>query len=175
MAPLGAGRKSGERNGDASVRGRRRVTLIEYLSLVGIIALVIAILLPSLQRLRLNARRDPCSSNMRVIGQALLLYSVDHGGRYPQRLEELLGYDWSPSPERFRCGISGKPVIFVGLGAVASDLTADDVVAHEQPSGHDGEGSNVLYGDGHVAWLTSDQLERELGLSTTRAATRPAR
>src|SRR4029079_19249696 len=51
---------------------------------IGIIALLISILLPSLNRARETANRVKCSSNLRQIGQALLLYSNDNKGNYPK-------------------------------------------------------------------------------------------
>src|SRR4051812_23416007 len=98
------------------------------LVIVGMIALIFAIILPSIHRLRQTRGIVPCASNMRVIGQALLLYSQSHGGRYPQRLDKLLGYAWSPSKDRLVCAVSGKPAVFVAPAAVAAHLTAADVV-----------------------------------------------
>ncbi|CAN5507461.1 hypothetical protein BH09PLA1_BH09PLA1_20120 [soil metagenome] len=153
-----------------------RVTSPAVLIFIGICALGIAIILPSINRLRMTTRSvPPCASNMRIVGQALLLYSMEHSGKYPQRLDELLGYDWSPSADRFSCATSGKPAVFMSPGATASDLTAEDIVAHEPLSAHNAEGSNVLYGDGHVNWVTPVELARELELTTTRASTRRSR
>src|SRR5207248_9797774 len=59
-------------------------TLVELLVVIGIIALLISILLPSLNRERETANRVKCGSNIRQIGQAILLYANENKGNYPR-------------------------------------------------------------------------------------------
>jgi len=63
---------------------RKGFTLVELLVVIGIIALLISILLPSLNRARETANRVKCGSNMRQIGQAILLYANENKGNYPR-------------------------------------------------------------------------------------------
>ncbi len=65
------------------MRRRRGFTLIELLVVIGIIALLIAILLPALSKAQRSARAVACSANLRTILQAMITYANDHNGAFP--------------------------------------------------------------------------------------------
>ena len=75
----------------ASKRSVRRAephgfTLIELLVVVAIIALLVAILLPSLNAARGHAERIVCASNVRQFAMAFYYYCNDNGGQMPEHM-----------------------------------------------------------------------------------------
>jgi prepilin-type processing-associated H-X9-DG protein/prepilin-type N-terminal cleavage/methylation domain-containing protein len=69
---------------DRSSSKARAFTLVELLVVIGIIALLIGILLPSLSAARASSLKIKCAANMRSIGQTMQQYAGDFQGWVPR-------------------------------------------------------------------------------------------
>jgi prepilin-type N-terminal cleavage/methylation domain-containing protein/prepilin-type processing-associated H-X9-DG protein len=65
---------------------RRGFTLIELLIVIAIIAILAALLLPTIERVRARARRVQCASQLRQIGLAFHSFSHDHNSQFPMKV-----------------------------------------------------------------------------------------
>src|SRR6185503_7949764 len=63
---------------------RKAFTLVELLVVIGIIAVLIGVLLPALNKARAQSQSVACLSNMRQLGQALNMFAQEHKGYLPK-------------------------------------------------------------------------------------------
>lgn len=147
-------------------------------------ALPAAVMLPALSRAREMADRVKCASNMRQLGQAMLMYANANQNQLPDSLKSLAQFDSTLSPAVFVCpSDSKKPAspqslaadlaagrnvsyVYVGKG-LSSSAPPDVVLLYEPLQDHRREGMNVLFADGHVEFL---QRSQAMTILTERAA-----
>jgi prepilin-type N-terminal cleavage/methylation domain-containing protein/prepilin-type processing-associated H-X9-DG protein len=67
------------------LKRRTAFTLIELLVVISIIALLMAILMPTLSRAKELASEAVCMANLRQWGIAYSMYTSDHNGRFPHQ------------------------------------------------------------------------------------------
>jgi len=116
---------------------KRGFTLIELLVVIAIIAILAAILFPVFARAREKARQTSCTSNLKQIGLASIMYAQDYDEKYPPGLISSPGagvgpisnnapyfsegkitgdliYPYINNKQIFKCPSSPKPVSYSG-------------------------------------------------------------
>jgi prepilin-type processing-associated H-X9-DG protein len=161
---------------------------------VGVTAMGVSILLPSLNRARETANRVKCASNERQIAMAILVHSNDKRGEYPPDLGTLV-LTQEITPETFICPNDTTQLpdfaamqpqqladwvnthssyVFVGKGFNNNTTRPDQVILHEKPGLHAQDGLNFCFGDGHVEFVLMPQA-RKLIAETARGEQQPSR
>ncbi|MFW5857356.1 MAG: type II secretion system protein, partial [Planctomycetota bacterium] len=79
-------------------------TLTELLVVIAIIAILAALLMPSIIEAQNQGQRTSCMNNLRQLGIAIESYRADYEGDYPNFLSSM---SVSESPDLFVCPIDG--------------------------------------------------------------------
>jgi len=143
------------------------IALIIVVALIVPIALATSILLPSLSRARMLARRASSQANLKLIGSACRLYGVEHQDadgveQFPPTLQPLIDRDI----------ITEKTLLYPGLeSGRASDYFYYPQGHHQKPGGAllaceygdcNKEGRNVLQINGAVIWMEEPEFQASL-------------
>jgi len=109
--------------GKATSAANAGFTLVELLVVIGIIAVLISILLPALKKAKDAANKVACGSQLRQIGQGMIMYANDSKGFLPATDQETGNFVYFGSaggPPGATCGL-GLLIKLKYLGAVKDD------------------------------------------------------
>jgi len=128
-------------------KSRTGFTLVELLVVIGIIALLVSILLPALNRARRQAATVQCSSNMRQLAQGMLMYIQDNKGVFPPAVVYASnggadlnlyprGWSWCTDLVKLRYIVSDSASVYRGP-ATTADKVFDRSSVFRCPEGRD--------------------------------------
>ena len=136
----------------ASCRRKKffRVTLIEVLVVVGVLAILAGMLLPASSKAKAKSLRIASVNHLKQIGIAARIFETDHG-RLPSTLEEMLT-ELGSEKILYHPATGEK---YTWLGSLSTNVEANIVLAY----GPDDVGRReVLMGDGSVRQVTAEQF-----------------
>ena len=76
------------------MRTKKAFTLIELLVVISVIALLLSILMPSLQKIKERAQFIICQSNLHSYGVIGVMYTADNSGKFPDPWKSIYSETW---------------------------------------------------------------------------------
>ena len=130
----------------SSVR-KRGFTLIELLVVIAIIAILAAILFPVFQKVRENARRSACLSNMKQLGLSVIQYEQDADEKNPNGWDPYgrgSGWAWQVYPYVKSTGVFACPDDSGTKPGVSSYGYNSNLTVQQYPQVHGGSNGLAL-------------------------------
>jgi prepilin-type processing-associated H-X9-DG protein len=118
-----------------------------------IMAILASMMLPALSKAKAKSQRISSVNNLKEIGTGIRIYANDNGNRLPVHLWEDASNEFGGSQRVLIDPDSGEPYVYVGAGKNANDPKA---ILAFSPVDHNGR--NVLFGDGSVLQMSSEQF-----------------
>lgn len=101
-----------------------------------------------------------CASNLRGIGQGIMLYAHSHAGEFPTSLADLQDIPSTDCTFRMADGTEQIGYVYIGAGLNTATVPPDRVIAYEPLPSH--RVASFLYANGHVEQFTRDEAIAEL-------------
>ncbi len=113
--------------------------------------------------------RTTSAKKLHKLAISCLMYAADHGGALPPDLQTLvqsgaITADALVSP--FEADAYG--VSYIYIEGQTHTMDPRNVVAYEKLENHEGEGTMVMFLDGHVQWLKPEAFEKTLAETSAR-------
>ena len=165
-------------------RGKGLAVAGLVLGIVGILGWVLFVItLPTIQSSSYTVSpRTASGNNLRQIGLAMQAYANELGGKYPPDLgtlatrEQLIAqlfispFSSTTVPRKLQTSQeaawinANSDYVYLGAGKDSSESStpANSVLAYEKLGINKGAGTNVLFGDNHVAWMTLPEIKKIL-------------
>ena len=175
------GKSKGQLKGTGLAVAGTAISSLGVISLP-IFMMTLAILMPALGNVRQLVQRTMCLTNLSGLGKAVMVYTKDYDDTYPPADSwcNLLVTDGNALPDKFICpgsvAVKGESSYAINVnvaGKKVSEVSPDTVLLFEtnpaaNPAGgpeilstdnHQRDGCNVLFADGHVKFIKSEELK----------------
>ena len=126
---------------------RKAFTLIELLVVIAIIAILAALLLPSLARAKEAGRKTSCLSNVRQIGLAYQSFLAENDDRFPANVTERTAPAGTPDTPEARAPYSYRQVLLPLIGGGTNVFKCPNGGPWDDPK--PGAWFNTDYGNNH--------------------------
>jgi prepilin-type N-terminal cleavage/methylation domain-containing protein len=106
-------------------------TLIEIIGVLTVIAILAAMLVPSISGMTSRAKNTRLKHDLVVMDQALQLYRLDHDGLYPEKLEVLINEKYLGNRKQIKDASDGEFIYIVKGSGNAYRLSGKDASGKE--------------------------------------------